>query len=153
MNAGGQLGVIAAISFIAAGGTLWIKGPPNRSFRCDSATLKPDEICLDAISRGGDVVWVDARSRADWEKNGKAGSLLWNLDPLENIQAFEAALAARIVETPRVIVYCGDENCGISRQIAACIRGLDLGAEVSVLRGGWRALSEADRLQRESPRP
>jgi rhodanese-related sulfurtransferase len=94
---------------------------------------------------GADVVWVDARSRTDWEKTGLPGSLLWNLDPSEDMQAFEAAVAVRVATTPRVIVYCGDENCGISRQVAASIRALDLGAEVSVLRGGWRALSEAGR--------
>jgi hypothetical protein len=50
-----------------------------------------------------------------------------------------------------VIVYCGDENCGLSRQIADKIRGLQLGAEVLVLRGGWRALSEAGRIKDSSP--
>jgi rhodanese-related sulfurtransferase len=153
MNPWRQLAVIAAVSLAAAGGTFWVKGPPSRVFRCDPATLKPDEICLDGIPAGADVVWVDARSRADWEKNGVPGSLLWNLDAAEDLQAFEAATAVRVAATPRVIVYCGDENCGVSRQIAGLIRGLDLGAEVSVLRGGWRALSEAGRVRNSSRKP
>lgn len=150
MNPWRQLVVIAAVSLAAAGGTYWVKGPPNRLFRCDPATLEADEVCLEKIPVGADVVWVDARPRADWEKTGVPGSLLWNLEPSEDMQAFEAAAAVRIAVTPRVIVYCGDENCGVSRQVAASIRALDLGAEVSVLRGGWRALSEAGRL-RKSP--
>jgi len=77
--------------------------------------------------------------------------VLWNLDPSEDMQAFEAEIAMRIMELPRVIVYCGDENCGLSRQIAERIRGLQLGAEVSVLRGGWRALSEAGRIKGSNP--
>jgi hypothetical protein len=55
------------------------------------------------------------------------------------------------METPRVIVYCGDENCGLSKQIAERIIGLGLGADVSVLRGGWRALQEAGRIKGSSP--
>jgi rhodanese-related sulfurtransferase len=153
MNPWRQVAVIAAVSLAAAAGTFWVKGPPSREFRCDPATLKPDEICLAAISVGADVVWVDARSRADWENNGVPGSLLWNLDAAEDPQAFEAAVAVRVAATPRVIVYCGDENCGVSRQIAGHIRALDLGAEVSVLRGGWRALNEAGRVRNSSRKP
>ena len=153
MNGWRQLAVIAAVSLAAAGGTYWIKGAPSRLFRCDPASLKPDEVCLESIASGLEVVWVDARPRAEWEKNGVPGSLLWNLDPAEDMQAFEAAVAARVVTTPRVIVYCGDENCGVSRQVAMHIRALDLGAEVSVLRGGWRALSEAGRVRHSSLKP
>jgi rhodanese-related sulfurtransferase len=140
--------LLAAVALAAAGATYAIKGPPNRMFRCDPASLKPDEVCLEAVPAGAQVVWVDARPRTDWEKSGVPGSLLWNLDPAEDMQAFEAAAAVRIAATPRVIVYCGDENCGVSRQVAGRIRALDLGAEVAVLRGGWRALSEAGRVKK-----
>lgn len=151
MNVVGQLASITCISLAAAGGTFWIKGPPVRTFVCDPATLKPDEVCLQQIPAGAKILWVDARLRKDWEKTGLPGSVLWNLDPAEDMQAFEAETAMRIMETPRVIVYCGDENCGLSRQIAERIRGLQLGAEVSVLRGGWRALDEAGRIKGSNP--
>lgn len=147
MNSVAQLVAIGAIAFSAAGGTYLIKGPPIRAVLCDPADLKPDEICLQQISPDEKVLWVDARLRKDWEKNGLPGSVLWNLDPNEDMQAFEAEIATRLLETPRVIVYCGDENCGISRQVAERIRALQLGAEVSVLHGGWRALSEAGRIR------
>lgn len=151
MNTPGQLVTIAGISLAAAVGTFWTKGPPERTFACDPATLKADEVCLQQISPDAKVLWVDARLRKDWQKNGVPGSVLWNLDPSEDMQAFEAEIAMRIMETPRVIVYCGDENCGLSRQIAERIRSLQLGAEVSVLRGGWRALSEAGRIKGSNP--
>ena len=138
-----QLAAILTLALAAAGTTYWLKGPPVRSYLCDPATLKGDEICLAQISPDSKILWVDARSRAAWQKSGLPGSVLWNLDPSENMQAFEADIAARIIDTPRVIVYCGDENCGLSRQIAERIRQLQLGAEVSVLRGGWRALNDA----------
>ncbi len=152
MNALGQLAALVGISLVATVGTYWIKGPPGRTFSCDPATLKSGEVCLEQISQDAKVLWVDARLRRDWEKDGLPGSVLWNLDSGEDMQAFEAVVAMRIMETPRVIVYCGDENCGLSHQIADKIRGLQLGAEVSVLRGGWRALSEAGRIKGSNPR-
>lgn len=152
MNALGQLAAIVGISLAAVGGTYWIKGPPVRILSCNPATLKPGEVCLEQISPAAKVLWVDARLRKEWVKNGLPGSVLWNLDPGEDMQAFEADVAMRIMETQRVIVYCGDENCGLSHQIADKIRGLQLGAEVSVLRGGWRALSEAGRIKDSNPK-
>lgn len=150
MSAFSQLTIISAIALMAAGATWLVKGPPARQLRCEPATLKPDEVCLQQISDSA-VVWVDARSRKDWQKNGMPGSVLWNLDPAEDMQAFEAEVALRVAETPRVIVYCGDENCGVSRQVADRIRALGLGAEISVLHGGWRALSEAGRVKNSNP--
>lgn len=152
MNAAGQLAAIASISLAAAAGTFWIKGPPARAFVCDPATLKPYEVCLQQIPTDAKILWVDARLRKDWEKTGLAGSVLWNLDPAEDMQAFEADIAMRIMDTPRVVVYCGDENCGLSHQIAERIRSLQLGAEVSVLRGGWRALHDAGRIKDSNPK-
>jgi len=151
MNALGQFSAIVAISCVAAGGTYLIKGEPVRKLACDPATLKPGEVCLEQISPNDKILWVDARLRKDWEKSGVPDSILWNLDPNEDMQVFEAETALKIMETPRVIVYCGDENCGISSQVAERIRALQLGAEVSVLRGGWRALSEAGRVKGASP--
>ena len=104
MNAIAQLAGIGLVALTAAGGTYWIKGPPLRIVLCDPATLKPDEVCLQQISNSDKVLWVDARHRKDWEKNGLPGSVLWNLDSDEDMQAFEADVALRIMETPRVIV-------------------------------------------------
>jgi rhodanese-related sulfurtransferase len=151
MSAFRQLAAISAFALIAAGTTWLVKGPPLRKLVCDPATLKSDEVCLQQIPENAEVVWVDARSRADWQKNGVPGSVLWNLDPSEDMRAFEAEVALRISEVPRVIVYCGDENCGVSRQVAERIHALGMGAEISVLHGGWRALSEAGRVRNSNP--
>jgi rhodanese-related sulfurtransferase len=151
MNTLAQLAVISGIALTAAGATWLIKGPPVRTLVCDPATLKLDEVCLQQIPENAAVVWVDARSRADWKRNGVPGSVLWNLDPSEDMSAFEAAVALRVTEVPRVIVYCADEACGVSLQVAERIRALGLGAEVSVLHGGWRALSEAGWVRNSNP--
>lgn len=147
MNGLRQLAAICGLSIAAAGATFFIKGPPARAFVCEPASLKPGEICLDQIPPdSAAILWVDGRSRKDWQSSGLPGSVLWNLDPAEDMQQFEAETAMRIMETPRVIVYCSDENCGISHQVADQIRKLQLGAEVSILKGGWRALQEAGRI-------
>lgn len=150
MNALAQFVAIGAISLTAAGATYLIKGPPQRFFVCDPASLKPGEICLAQAPTGIAILWVDGRSRAQWQKDGLPGSVLWNLDPTEDMQAFETMIAMRVLETPRVVVYCGDENCGLSHEIAKRIIALDLGAEVSVLKGGWRALNEAGRIPKSN---
>jgi len=111
MNPWRQLAVIAAVSLGAAVGTFGVKGPPSRVFRCDPATLKPDEICLAAIPAGADVVWVDARPRADWEKNGVPGSLLWNLDASEDLQAFSALFCD---DTDGAALSVRFEFCGLA---------------------------------------
>jgi rhodanese-related sulfurtransferase len=146
MNALLQLACVVGLAGMGAWLTYWVKGPPARTFVCDPATLKPDEICLEQIPPESGVLWIDARSRADWQRDGMPGSLLWNLDPSEDLQAFEAEAAMRILEASQVIVYCGDENCGVSRQVAGQIERLGMGAQVRVLSGGWRALREAGRI-------
>lgn len=146
-----QLAVIVGISMAAAGVTFLVKGPPVRELVCDEATLKPDEVCIQQIPTDAEILWIDARPRGEWLQNGIKGSLLWNLDPSEDMQEFEMEVVPRILETPRVIVYCDGEDCGISRQVANRIRALDLGAEVSVLRGGWQTLKQAGRITDSSP--
>ena len=145
MNPLAQLAVIVGLTFAAAGATYLVKGAPVRLVVCDPADLKPDEICLADVVEP--VVWIDARSRKAWEKDGLEGSILWNIDPAEDMNAFEVAAMQEILQNPKVVVYCDDENCGISRQVAAQVRNLGLGAEVKVLRGGWRALKEAGRIK------
>ena len=143
MRTGTQLAIIAIISLAAAGLTYLVKGLPARSHLCDPATRKADEICLSEITDPKGVLWVDARSRAAWQKNALPESILWNLDPAEDMQAFEANNAEKIASAQKVVIYCGDENCGVSRQVAERIRQLDLGPQISVLNGGWRALKVA----------
>jgi rhodanese-related sulfurtransferase len=140
-----QLAAVLALAFAAAATTYRVKGPPDRSVRCDPAKLLPDDVCLERVMGEwqGKVLWVDARPRGDWQRDGVAGSLLWNLDPNENMQAFEADAAGRMLDGPKVVVYCSNENCDTSRQVAGRIKALQLGNEVFVLYGGWRALAAA----------
>lgn len=142
-----QLAVLLGITVASAGLTWLIKGPPAAPtiLKCDPATLAKDQICLADVT--GNVLWVDARPRSEWEKNGISGSLLWNLDPNENQQEFEAQVAMRAIEAELVVVYCGSEACGSSRQIADRIGNLQLGTPIKVLYGGWEALRDSSLAQ------
>lgn len=141
-----QAALIVALSIMAAAATWLIMGPPADEAACDPASLKPGEICLSDIPAAMQVLWVDSRSRSDWQRNGIAGSILWNLDTAEDMNAFEAEAVMRILNTPYVVVYCDSRHCGTSHQVAKRIRDLDLGAQVHVLHGGWQALKAAGKI-------
>ena len=148
MNALAQFATVAGLSLAAAGATWLAKGRPSvpepKVVVCDSSLTRNDEICLADVP--GDVLWIDARPRTEWMENGLEGSVLWNLDPKEDDQAFEAGVALRIFESGAklVVVYCGSEACDSSRIVADRIKTLDLGPQVKVLYGGWDALRLRD---------
>lgn len=69
MNSIYQLAVVIGCSAVAASGSWLLKETPERiEFRCDSSLLKEDEICLGDVPE--DVLWIDARSRKEWQENG-----------------------------------------------------------------------------------
>ncbi|MDX1680038.1 MAG: rhodanese-like domain-containing protein [Akkermansiaceae bacterium] len=151
-NAPLQALTIGALSLVAAAITWAVVDPPEpEKTSCDPATIPDGEICLQSIDDEQGVLWVDARSRKEWERNGLNDSLLWNLDADEDMNAFEREFfmtaAPRASDgTLQVVVYCSDKQCGTSKQVAARIRKLDLPMEVRVLHGGWRALKQAGRI-------
>jgi rhodanese-related sulfurtransferase len=146
MNGLFQLALLVIITASAAYSTWLLKGSPDEppQVTCDSGKLKPDEICPQDVP--GNVLWVDARSRAEWEKDRVNGAILWNLDASENQQAFEAEAAMRIadVNSDLVVVYCGTEACGTSREVAKRVRSLELGPDVKVVYGGWKAIKDSN---------
>lgn len=142
MNAIVQLAIIVGFTLAGAGGSYLLNGAPEKKIvQCDKKLIRPDEICLADVS--GKVLWVDARPRSEWEENGLKGSILWNMDPKEDMQKFEAEAAMQVIDSELVVVYCSSEACGTSRQIADRIRAMELGPPVKALRGGWDALSAA----------
>ncbi len=155
MNAAAQLAVLVAVSVSASGICYRIVGPPDRKVACDPATLKPHEICLeDVMSRWqGKVLWVDARPRKEWMADGVPGSILWNVDPAEDALKFEADAMEHFADSPTVIVYCGEGNCGLSLQVVEKILKLGVVSEVHALRGGVGTLREAGLLKGSSSAP
>lgn len=141
---------IFSLALVASALTAWIVGQPVVEVPCDPATLKDGEICLQDIPENRAVLWIDARSRKEWERNGLPGSILWNQDAAEDRNAMEAEAVMKIFTTPYVVVYCSDKGCGTSHKIADHItKTLKLEAEVHVLHGGWKALKAGGRLPQD----
>jgi rhodanese-related sulfurtransferase len=132
-----QIAILLAISASAAS-ISWFardKHPkPAPVPICDPATIKADEICFEQVPEN--ALWIDARTRNEWQKNGYPNSILWNLDPSEDANKMEADACSKIAESKLVVVYCTSQACDTSRQIAKKIQKLELGIEVKVLHGG-----------------
>ena len=142
-----QIALLIGISAIAAVITHSVRPPVVVApLACDPATLAADEICLQTVigEWGNDCVWIDARRRVDWEKDGMPGSLLLTTAEGESFdQLLELAFPTLAEKQKRVVVYCSDVGCGTSREIAKRLRDYQLVPEVRALHGGWKALSEA----------
>ena len=121
-----QLLVIAGLVVAATLLTWLMKGTPDRTVPCGPASLKPGEVCLETVLKdwNNDVVWIDARRRVDWEKDGLKGSLLVTTADGESFD-------------------CSDIGCGTSLEIAKRIRDFQLVPDVKALHGGWKALQQA----------
>lgn len=146
----GQLVVLTAISLSASAIHFRLAGPPDRRVSCDPSTLKAHEVCLDQVMARwqGKVLWVDARSRKEWQADGVPGSILWSLDPAEDAFKFEEDVMNHLMEEPpAVIVYCGEGNCGLSHQVVGKILKLDPTRNVLALHGGVGALRAARMLK------
>lgn len=143
-----QLCIILSISLLASVASWLLQKPKTETTApiCNRAELKADEICMDEVV--GKVLWIDARSREEWLANGVEGSILWNLDPKEDLLKFEADAVPAILSAEKVIVYCKSKKCDTSRLVAEKIRKLDLGIEVKILYGGWAAIEASHALKK-----
>ncbi len=135
MNSFTQFIVLAAIA-AAASGTTWLMFPPKKTAPpiCDPSAIPADEICFDQVPT--DALWIDARTRTEWQTNGFPGSILWNLDPKEDALQMEAEAITKASESKLIVVYCTSKACDSSRQIAAKIRTFDPNLNVKILHGG-----------------
>jgi rhodanese-related sulfurtransferase len=85
---------------------------------------------------GERVLWVDARSEAEYAAGHIPGALLLNLDQWNGL----LPSLLQVWERDRmVVVYCSSISCQASREVAEKLRD-EVGLQsVFVLRGGWEA--------------
>ncbi len=99
--------------------------------------LAPGEVRLATAREWGDrVQWVDARTRAKYERTHIPGALLLNEDEWD-------ALVGPFLDAwdadKTLVVYCDGGSCEASEKVAERIRNeLKIGG-VYVLKGGWAA--------------
>jgi rhodanese-related sulfurtransferase len=113
-------------------------GPPN----------DPNEITLaQTSSQGTKILWVDARSDAEFAAGHIPGAISLNFDNWPD--AFPKFLD-HYDPSQKVIVYCSASSCQLSREIAAKLRASGV-ADARFLKGGWEAwVNAANARQRTS---
>lgn len=101
--------------------------------------LEPGEVRLADVLEWENVIWIDARSRAEYEAAHIPGALLLNEDEWEAL--FSDFLGSWDPDH-RVVVYCGGSRCQLSKKVAERLRA-DLDSEnIYVLKGGWSEWSQ-----------
>jgi len=142
-----SFGCLTGLSAAMALATWQVLGPPDRSVACQQSELPEHFVCFKTVDAWlqDEVLWVDARPRADWEKNGRGGSVLLN-DQEEWIDMEpEFMMNMMLGEKTKVVVYCNRSGCGSSKYVAEQLRNRHaeiLGFEVFVLEGGVKAFLE-----------
>ncbi len=125
-----------------------IVGEPNREIVCVSEDLEPHHVCMQTVigDWGGEVQWVDARTRKEWEKNGIEGSVLLTDDAKENfndlLNASMEAIFMASQQQQKVVIYCNGVACGSSKAVHAKLIEQGIYEEIYILHGGWKALSQ-----------
>lgn len=98
--------------------------------------LAPGEVRLD-IARDWEpeVLWVDARSRPDFEEAHIPGAVLLNEEEWETL-FFD--FAGTWDGSRKIVVYCGASQCQASHRVAERLREALESEEIHVLHGGWK---------------
>ncbi|MFU8847808.1 MAG: rhodanese-like domain-containing protein [Opitutales bacterium] len=101
--------------------------------------LQAGEIRLED-ARVLDIIWVDARSEADFALARAPEALFY--DQADPSASMALVLEQWLLEPRTIVVYCADAGCGTSKQIAETLRANLPDAEIYSLKGGWDAWSE-----------
>lgn len=131
-----ELSIIAALTVIGAAFSLFSGLAP---LPWAAPELAAGEIRI-VDARALDVLWLDARSEADYQADHIPGALLLNED---NWESGIMELMGAWLPAPRpIVIYCGSERCGTSQRIADRLRKALPDAEIYSLKGGWDAWSK-----------
>ncbi len=148
--------MILGISAILGLGTWLVDGRPSGDPAIEAARtpLKPGEIRLEDLQELEGVVWVDARRAGEWRRDGLPGSIHLTTLSDTDLGTQLAENQEALFTADRLVIYCGDLNCGLSHDLAERLRTdyADLiGGEILVLHGGLVALREAGMLKGSNP--
>lgn len=129
LNRALKMAVSLAVLAAAPAGFSWIR------LRAADQALTPYEVIVnDPRLPKGDLIWVDARSRDEYDRGHVPGAILLNEENWNSLlgNLFEAWQPPRTI-----VVYC-NVGCQTSQKVADRLR--DLGIEpVYVLKGGYDA--------------
>lgn len=112
----------------------------------ESGLIQEGEITLTTareMATSQPVLWLDARTREQYEADHIPGAVLLNEDEWNGLLLPVADLLFAASNPPTVIVYCDSRACAASHQVAERLQE-ELGYEdVVVLHGGWETWQEA----------
>ena len=128
---------------------------PRRMPPCVQEKLPENRMCLETLrARYGDrIIWIDARSEADYELNHlmMSENRMFPIRRGVDMQLQIDAAIGRLLEAHErgecVVVFC-TADCGSADEIAAELRRLGMiEAPIYTLEGGWDALKAAHMLR------
>lgn len=103
--------------------------------------VDPNAITMaEALQWGDDVLWVDARTREEYEQGHIPGAIL--LNEYEWDALLGELLLEHYQQEARIIVYCGGGTCEASRDVAERLSEILPGNEIRHLLGGYPAWKE-----------
>lgn len=133
----GQALVILMLTLVAAAATQrWHPRAP--AWYVADERLADDEVTLTLVREkwNGDVLWIDARPRTDYEAGHVPGAVLLNEQEADTLM-FD--LFEKLQDnTKPIVVYCSGEACQASRKIRQYLKERVGAQEIYVLRGGWK---------------
>ena len=83
------------------------------------------------------VIWIDAREKADYDTGHIPGAVL--LNELNWEDGLGSLVSEWLSDTRPIIVYCSSRQCDASKRIAQQLREALPEAEIYSLKGGWEA--------------
>jgi len=105
--------------------------------------LKADEVGLKEIQARwqGDVIWLDARPRDQFDAGHIPGARLLNEQEFETqlLEMLDTLQAA----TKPIIIYCGGQKCEASRHVREKLLTMVPVENCFILKGGWPAWKAA----------
>ena len=138
---------IISIFFMAAfsGLAIYMWHPERPALYLVPNQLRDDEIMLDKVlewDADKGVVWIAARSRANFDKSRVEGAYL--LNEMEDFYSLLEPIWSEIQNKSDLpfIVYCSSESCLASRKVAEKLRESVGVSEVYILKGGEKSLTE-----------
>ena len=107
---------------------------PNRPAWSEGALLEGELSLSGALSGTEKVLWIDARSAAEFASAKIPGAILLNEDQWGDLLPdFLSAWQPSM----RVVVYCSSKKCHSSNEVAKRLRSEVGIVNVFVLKGGW----------------
>ena len=86
------------------------------------------------------VIWIDARSRTDYDAEHIPDSILLNDSNWD--EGIQNLMNAWLTKMRPIVVYCSSVQCDASKRIAAQLREALPEAEIYSLKGGWEAWNQ-----------